>query len=419
MSDTILDSVALAYQPVWDHDRRLAAVRVVVLAANPDAVDGAHLLQAIGEDWPGAAPLLSLSFCSPRMRNQALASEPLHNTLIEVPAEPFTTPVGLAPLALALRRGHQLLRQATLAEVRSEGAAPLAVRSLLRLSAEEALTALRARAGGPDRLACPPSPILSGQAYEGIGCRALAEHCLDDEGAWGLAGWPDDDVLHGWRERPLIGSASVIRACRQGIENDDSLDQLERFLRQDPVLVYRLLVWVNTASDGKAREIPTLRHAIMMLGLTALKHWLDEQLAGGEADENLHPVRYGQVMRARLAQHLLDPGCDEDLRAELYLAALLSQLDRLMQKPIGPLLHRLPLSERLLDAVLRKEGPYFALLDVAAAQGRFEHVHLLPAVCHAHEVTLEHANRSLLRMLATSRDQTQPPRVHPWAMDRN
>lgn len=419
MSDTILDSVALAYQPVWNQHRRLAAVRVGVLAVNPDSVDGAHLLQTLGEDWPAAAPLLSLSFSSAALRNQALGSEPVHNTWIEVPAQPFTTPESLAPLALAVRRGHQLLRQATLAEVRSEVIAPLDVRSLLHASAEEALEALRVQASSADKPSHSPTPILGGHVYEGIGCRALADHCLDEASAWGLAGWPEDDVLHGWRDRPLHGSGSVVRECQQAIEGDCSLDQLERFLRQDPVLVYRLLALVNSATYGSERKIETLRHAIMMLGFAALSGWLGEQLAGSESDEALHPVRYGQVMRARLAQHLLEAGCAEELRAEVYLTSLLSQIDRLMQKPIGPLLHKLPLSERLLDAVLRKDGPYFPLLDVAAAQGRFEHVHLLPAVCHAHEITLEHANRSLLRMLATSRDQTHPPRGHPWAMDRN
>jgi c-di-GMP phosphodiesterase len=418
MSDTILDSVALAYQPVWNAERRLAAVRVGVLEVNPDAVDGAHLLQALGEDWPSAAPLLSLSFTSAAMREQALRSEPVPNTWIEVPSAPFTAPQQLASLALAARRGHQLLRQSTLAEVRSELIAPLNVRSLLRPTAEESLEALRTIAVQADGAPKSPSPLMAGQLYQGVGCRALADHCLNDAGAWGLAGWPEDDVLHGWRDRPLLGARAVIQECRQAIANDCSLDQLERYLRQDPVLVFRLLTLVNSAALGNGREIETLRHAIMMLGFSELNGWLGEQMASSETDEDLHPVRYAQVMRARLTQHLLDAGTGEELRAEVFLTALFSQLDRLMQKPLGPLLHQLPLSGRLMDALLRKEGPYFPLLEVATAQGDFERLHLLPAVCHAHDTTLEHANRSLLRMLASSRDQTHPPREHPWAMDR-
>ena len=424
MSDTILDSVALAYQPVWSADRRLAAVRVGVLAVNPDAVDGAHLLEALGEDWPSAAPLLSLSFSSPTLREQALLSSPVHNTWIEVPAAPFKVPQQLASLVSAGRRGHQLLRQSTLSDLRSELIEPLCARNLLRPTAEESLEALRISASQTDGATTPTptltpnSPFVAGQLYQGIASRALADHCLDEAGAWGLAGWPDDDVLHGRRDQPLLCARTAIQDCQRGIANDCSLDHLERYLRQDPVLVYRLLTLVNSAALGNGREIETLRHAIMMMGFSELNSWLEAQLASSETDEALHPVRYAQLMRARLAQHLLEAGTGEALRAEVFLTALFSQLDRLMQKPLGPLLRQLPLSGRLLEALLRKEGPYFPLLEVAAAQGDFERLHLLPAVCHAHGITLEHANRSLLRMLATSRDQTHPPRAHPWAMDR-
>lgn len=416
MSDSILDSVALAYQPVWNAQRRLAAVRVGVLAVLPDAVDGAHLLEALVEDWPAAAPLLSLSFASAQLRNEALASAPAGNTWIEVPAGAFNSPRELERLTLATRRGHQLLRQAPLASVRSELIAPLGVRSLLRPTAEEALEAMRVHSANGSGAA---SPMLADQIYEGIGCRALAAHCLDGVGAFGLAGWPDDDVLHGWRGHEWVGAQPVVRECQQAIEDDGSLDQLERLLRQDPVLVYRLLKLVNSAAVGTAREIETLRHAIMMLGFAALNRWLGEQLAAGETDEDLHPVRFAQVMRARLSQHLLDTGSEEELRAEVYLTAVFAQLDRLMQQPLAPLLHKLPLSDRLLDAVFRNEGPYVPLIEVAKAQGDFERLHMLPAVCHAHGITLEHANRSLLRMLATSRDQAHPPREHPWAQHRN
>jgi EAL and modified HD-GYP domain-containing signal transduction protein len=109
-------------------------------------------------------------------------------------------------------------------------------------------------------------------------------------------------------------------------------------------------------------------------------------------------------MRSRLAQHLLESGAEDDLRAEVYLTALFAQLDRLLHKPLGGLIQKLPLSERVFDAVLRDNGPYHPLLDVARAQGDPRELCHLPAVCARHEISLEHANRSLLRMLATSRD---------------
>ncbi|MDZ4128619.1 MAG: hypothetical protein U1E02_31260, partial [Hydrogenophaga sp.] len=55
-------------------------------------------------------------------------------------------------------------------------------------------------------------------------------------------------------------------------------------------------------------------------------------------------------------------------------------------------------------AVLRHDGPYHPLLDVARAQGEPNQLHRLSAVCDRNDVSLEQANRALIRMLATSRD---------------
>ena len=140
------------------------------------------------------------------------------------------------------------------------------------------------------------------------------------------------------------------------------------------------------------------------LGFTALGTWLSTQLPGSDTDAALHPIRYAQVMRARLAQHLLDPSSEENLRAEVYLAALFAQLDRLEQKPLGDLLNKLPLSGRIYDVLLRQDGPYHPLLDIARAQGEFDRPHQLPAICEQHDMGLEIVNRGLIRMLATSRD---------------
>lgn len=400
-SHTVLDSVALGYQPVWNRARQLAAVRLQVQTPHPEAVDAAHLLELLGSDWPAAAPVLIVALATPTLLQQALHCEPVQNTWLEVPAALFETPEDMARLAVAARRGHRLLRMGDLAEVRGEVIAPLDVRSLLRLSAEEALEVLQScgpAAGAAGRV------LLPGQIYAGVADRGLAACCLDEAGAWGLLGWPDEDVLHAHRHQPMACAADVIEQSLQAIDDDSSLEHLERVVRQDPVLVYRILSLVNSAAYGLRHEIESLRHALMMLGLTSLGRWLREQQPGSDSSPELHPVRYAMVMRSRLAQHLLEPGAEDNLRAEVYLTALFSQLDRLLHQPLPSLLGRLPLPGRLFDAVLRQDGPYHALLDVAQAQGEPDLLHRLPAVCARHGMSLEHANRGLIRMLATSRD---------------
>jgi EAL and modified HD-GYP domain-containing signal transduction protein len=406
---TVLDSIALGYQPVWNRARQLAAVRLSVHTVQPEGVDAEHLLQILEEDWPLSAPPLVLAFDHPTLWQQALTCTPVANTWLQVPGACFTTPDGLAHLSVAVRRGHTLLRHAALADVRGEIISPLDVRSLLSLSAEEALQALQARPTEDQPVPLQRSPIVAGQIYEGVGSRSLADHCLDEAGAWGLLEWPDEDVLHSWRHRPVPCDPAVISQVREALDKDAALDRIERYVRQDPVLVHRLLVRVNSAGYGLSREIESLRHALMMIGFGALDTWLAEQLAASEeSDSALHPVRYGMVMRARLAQHLLDSGSDDNLRSEVFLTALFGQLDRLLHKPLPELLGKLPLPGRAYDALLRETGPYNAYLEVSRAQGRPAQLAQLPQVCEHHGISLEHANRGLLRMLGTSRDMRRP-----------
>jgi hypothetical protein len=407
MSHTVLDSIALGYQPVWNPARQLVAVRLRVHTIHAESVDAPHLLQLLGSDWPAAAPVLILSVESPALLQQALLCPPVHNTWLEVPAALFETPESLARLAVAQRNGHQLLRHAGPSASCSAFNAPLDARSLLSLSPEDTLKALRAhaqQASGNPFAAPMPAALCPGQIYQGIADRHLAALCLDQVGAWGLLGWPDEDVLFAHRQQPLACDTRVIEQIFQAIDEESSLEHLERLVRQDPVLVYRLLLLVNSAAFGLRHEIDSLRHALMMLGFTALGRWLRDQLPGSDNNPELHPVRYAMVMRSRLAQHLLESGSEDNLRAEVYTTALFAQLDRLMQKPLAELLGKLPLSGRVLDAVMRKDGPYFPLLDIAQAQGDPDKLRQLPSICEQHDVSLEHANRALIRMLATSRD---------------
>lgn len=401
MSHTVLDSMALGYQPVWNPGRQLAAVRLQVHSVHPEAVDARHLLEALGDDWPAAAPTLILSIGSAGLRRQALTVDPADNLWLECPAEDFEDPDTEALLATAGRRGHRLLRCVDFGRLHPGWVSPLNSRSLVQLDAASSLALLQAQTRGQ------PLPVLMpGHLYAGLGNQRLAAHCLDQAGAWGLLGWPDEDVLQAHAARSLVCDTAVIDQILQAIREETSLEHLERLVRQDPVLVYRLLTLVNSAAFNSRREIDSIRHALMMMGFTALSDWLFEQRRHGTDDIDLHPVRYAMVMRSRLAQHLLAPGSEDDLRAEVYLSALFAQLDRLMHQPLPELLGRLPLAGRVLDAALRQTGLYHPLLDLAAAQGDPARLVDLPRLCQEHEFSLEDANRALIRMLATSRDHT-------------
>lgn len=136
-----------------------------------------------------------------------------------------------------------------------------------------------------------------------------------------------------------------------------------------------------------------------MMGYGSIKRWLSDQLPHASTDLNLRPVRESMLIRAQLMTHLLDAGVENDLRREIYLCGLLSQLDDVMGESLGTILRRIPLSERIYDANVLGTGPYVSGLQMARAL-ESEDASTIRKLCETHEMDLEEVNRALLRVLA-------------------
>ncbi len=136
-----------------------------------------------------------------------------------------------------------------------------------------------------------------------------------------------------------------------------------------------------------------------MMGYGSLQRWLGDQLPHASTDPNLQPIRESMVIRAHLTERLLDAGVENDLRREVYLCGLLSQLGELLSEPLGAILRRLPLSERIYDAAVLHQGPYAASLEMACAL-ESEDAAPIRQLCETHEMDLEEINRGLLRVIS-------------------
>lgn len=399
MSLNILDHLTLSYQPVWGRDRELAAVRLRVRPLHPEVLDAAHFLQVLEAEHVPGAPLMLVAFEDRRLLGQALSLSPHDNIWLELPDDgEFATEALRQQVLVARRMGHTLLQASPLARalVVPGNTRPSCVLSLWPEQVAQALQAAAARAQGQKNA---PTPVLPGQVYQHIGSRALAEHCLDDARAWGLCGWPVDDVLHGHRKDPITCDPVTIRQVQKALDADRPLEVIEELLNGDPVLAYRLLRMVNSVAFGGNREVSNLRHAVMLLGQSNVRQWLYEQSRAADTDAAMRPVRQTQVLRARLTEYLMDPGPENDLRAEIYTTGLFAELDGLLQEPLAEALERLPLSGRMLDALLRQTGPYHPFLQMARHLENAAAMAETAALCEVAEFRLDDVNRALIRML--------------------
>lgn len=405
MTQSVLDNLTLGYQPLWNPLRQLAGVQLFVGSGSASPVDASHLLSVLQESWPEHAPPLLLSIQTHQLLCEVIECAGQHSPWVAVQEDLLGDPAMAQRVHTAHQRGLKMIWRGEPGERPTSTMASCFARNMVVLTAEEALTGLRASLarhnGSAAMTATPPkSPVVPGHIYESVASRALVEHCLDEQGAWAVAGWPSEDVLHGYRHRLIQPDHRAVVKLIESTVADDSMESIEHTLSEEPVLVYRFMRYVNSAALGLPGGIDSLRHGLMVLGYSKLKSWLLEQLPHTTSDLSLHPIRMAMVMRARLMEHLLDAGAEDGLRRDVYLCGLLSQIDLFMGEPLAAALQRLPLSPRIDSAILAESGPYLPYLQLATAleSPRLRHV---GALCKAHQINSEEVNRALLRTLST------------------
>lgn len=412
MTQSVLGGISLGYQLEWNQLRQICGVELFIESDPAHAPDAAHLLRALGELWSEQAPILTLSIKSPKLLADMLQHGAAAGPWIEVHDRLLADRSVDQLLHQAHARGLKLIWRGEPGTRVSAALAASFHKQMIGLTADEALVGVRASLqkhnGSPRAEAARAgSPVLAEQIYEGVASRVLTEHCLDEQGAWAVLGWPMEDVLHGYRHQLIQPSHRAIVRLVEAADADESTETIEHFLSEEPILAYRFLRYANAEAVGLRSEIDSLRHGLMVLGYSRLKNWLLEQLPHATSDLNLQPIRSAMVIRARLMEHLLDAGDEDKLRREVYLCGLLSQIDLLLGEPLAASLQRLPLPERVTAAILQNAGAYAPYLELAAALETAD-TRASAALCALHKLSLEQVNRALLRTLCMA--QPHPAR---------
>ncbi len=394
MLQSVLRSLVLGYRPLWNRARQLAGIELYAQCKSAEgvqAVDGAHLLRTMQELWSSSSPPVLIAAQTKPLLCSLLDHPERVAPWIEVRDHWLQDAEVLQRVQAAHRRGLKLVWRGDLGREPAPEVLDCFDHCLLGIPPAYALAALQSAPGA--------SPLPAHQMFENVPSRALVAHCFDQCDALALAGWPAEDVLYSLRHQPIQPAHEVVHALMKAIDQEQSIETFEDILGRDPLLAYRFLVHVNSAALGLRTGIDSLRRGLVLLGYGTLERWLAQQLPTASTEPDLHPVRASMVMRAELTARLLDAGEGNDLRREVYLCGLFSQLDLLLGEPLGSILRRIPLSERIYDANVLRTGPYAPPLEMACAL-ETDDAQTILQLCETHDYDIEEVNRALLRMLA-------------------
>ena len=151
------------------------------------------------------------------------------------------------------------------------------------------------------------------------------------------------------------------------VQGNADIRHVEKVLKSDVTLSYKLLRYINSAGFGLEVEIESPRHAVAMLGYAPLFRWLLLLLTRTHATGFSPALMQAAMIRGRFAE-LLGQGFLSRREAEnLFVVGMFSFLDRLLGIPVKEVLSQLTLPETVAEALLAREGVYAPVLTLAEA----------------------------------------------------
>ena len=139
-----------------------------------------------------------------------------------------------------------------------------------------------------------------------------------------------------------------------------SINELETLICRDPVLNFKVLKLVNSASYLPRRKIESLAKAITYLGLDLIRS-LASLLAISNLSDKPNALKDQSVLRARMCEKLGEK-ISKDQTAAFFAVGLFSLLDAFFDQPLESVVDKLSLNEELSNALLHRKGLYGEIL---------------------------------------------------------
>ena len=368
----VLDKLSICYAPLIDKKRKAIGTRLTLLSMRPqDRVPLGTILGAVNAVWPDAkAPLLVAPLDAPLDESAETWQAP-KNAVLEVPAVGLRDPDVQSTAQRMFRDGKRLAIRG-----RPDAPLPPALLACFESSLIHINEDRRVSADGR-----PLQPSTAAQAQRKMpfiitGVQTVADvDAAFERGATASVGWPLDDEQHR-AVRPLQPGQAVVLELLRLVRDDAELSKIDSTLKRDPALAFKLLRLVNSAAFGLPVQITSFQHAVMMLGYKKMMRWLSLLLATASKDANTFPLMHASIRRGMFLEFV--GGADEspEVRDELFITGAFSMLDRITGAPFEQLFELISLSEGVVDAIVRREGPYAAYLALIEAIERSDPIGL-------------------------------------------
>ncbi len=160
-----------------------------------------------------------------------------------------------------------------------------------------------------------------------------------------------------FRRPEMVGTHDVpanrlnyIRMLQEVSRPDLDVPALEKLVKAEASVCYRLLRYLNSAVFTFKKEIHSVRHALSLLGERDVRRWVRLVAAVGAGQDRTSDLVLSALVRGRFCE-LLAPKVMHG-ESDLFLMGLLSLIDAMLETPMQTVLDKIPLDASTKSVLL-------------------------------------------------------------------
>ncbi|MBU0754999.1 MAG: HDOD domain-containing protein, partial [Planctomycetes bacterium] len=158
---------------------------------------------------------------------------------------------------------------------------------------------------------------------------------------------------------------SQMHLLREAHQEDLDLDKIEKILKSEVSMSYKLLRFINSARFGLRHEVKSIRQSLCLLGQNTLRKWISLAALTTLGFDKPPELLVTALVRARFCELLSRLFKLEDRADELFLMGMFSTIDALLDMPMERIVKEIGLAPDLQAALLGQTCPLTSILNVA------------------------------------------------------
>jgi c-di-GMP-related signal transduction protein len=144
--------------------------------------------------------------------------------------------------------------------------------------------------------------------------------------------------------------ANYLQMLQEVSRPELDLRVIEKLIKSEASLCYRLLRYLNSARFCFGNEIRSVQHALTMLGEREIRRWVQLVAALGAGQTKSSELVLSALVRARFCD-LLSPKVAHG-GSDLFLMGLMSLMDAILEMPMSEVLDKVPLDKAIKSVIL-------------------------------------------------------------------